>query len=119
MAVNMRTIFWNKCDAKTVVCKLAEGLYDVNNDFNGENGEEFTSFRAVSAGFKSDLDYVIAVILNNDKERCNRLSVENVVQIFLSELFKDDDWYESWNYEILEHPTFGTIGVSVAWTLAK
>lgn len=118
MAVNMRTVFWHMCDAKTVVNKLAEGLYDVDNDFNGTNGEEFVSDDAINAGYKSDLEYVRDLIISNNNGG-QRKTVEFVVQNFLSELFADTEWYEFWNYEILEHPTFGTIGVSVAWTLTK
>lgn len=118
MAVNMRTIFWNMCDTKTVVRKLAEGLYDVNNDFNGTNGNEFVSCKALEAGYASDLEYIRdLIVLNNNGGQ--RKTVEFVVQNFLSELFADSDWYESWNFEILEHPTFGTVGVCVAWVLTK
>ena len=114
---NVRTVFWNMCGAKHVVRALAETLFDVNNDFNGVNGKDFTSREALDAGFESDLEYVSDLIVSSDVG-C-RKSVEFVVQSFLSELFKDTDWYASWNYEILEHPNWGTIGVAVAWTLGK
>lgn len=113
--VGQKLVFWRNCNPKVVLDSLAEGLYDVNNDFNGENGEDYTSSDAIEHGCKSDLEYTKLCILDYIKDSEERVSVENIVNFFLKKLFEYADWYDYYTYEIMEHPTRGTIGVAVAW----
>lgn len=59
----------------------------VDLDFSGVNGNEFTSKKALKAGFKSDLEYQV------DKSLKENPNLEKAVDKVLSENYKDS-YYE-------------------------
>ena len=111
--LGLRNIIWEKTDFETVLKALSEGLFDVNNDFNGTNGEDFTSDTALDRGFASDLELTQDVM--RQAHAMTPMNVEAIVAYFLNVLFDDEEWYNAYKYELIKHPTMGVIGVSVAW----
>lgn len=70
---------------------LLEDIFELADlDFAGVNGNEFTSKKALKAGFKSDLEYHVDKIL---KEEPN---IEKVVEKVLSENYRDS-YYEGFS----------------------
>ena len=111
--LGLRNVIWEKPDFETVLKALSEGLFDVNNDFNGTNGEDFTSDAALDAGFTSDMEYI-----KEQMRKANEtVSMDAIAMtaFYLANLFADEDWYAKYEFEMIKHPTFGIIGVSVAW----
>ena len=111
--LGLKTVVWEKSDFETILTALSEGLYDVNNDFNGTNGEDFTSDAALDAGFISDMEYI-----KDQMRKANEtVSMDAIAMtaFYLANLFADEDWYAKYEFEMIKHPTLGIIGVSVAW----
>lgn len=59
-------------------------LASIDADFNGENGDEYTSDEALEAGFESDLEYYKH--LNPRPDYNNQTEVEKYLETFLDEL---------------------------------
>lgn len=111
--LGLRNVIWKDSDFETILNALGAGLYDINNDFNGTNGEDFISDNALDAGFASDLEYI--------KDQMRKANAEvpmnpiAMTAFFLANLFADTDWYLKYDFNMMNHPDLGVIGVSVAW----
>ena len=111
--LGLRNIIWEKTDAQSILNALSAGLYDVNNDFNGENGDLFVSEIALNNGFANDIDYTKFIILNENAK--TPMTAETIVAKYLAALFEDPEWYQCYKYEMIYIPSLGNVGVSVTW----
>lgn len=66
---------------------------ETDEDFNGNNGEEFTWEEALENGFESSQEYVI------DKLRKSDLTGEELVREFFEEWLGNDGYYDDYDIE--------------------
>ena len=77
------------------VLNILSDVY-TDEDFCGNNGEDFTWEEALEEGFESTQDYVI------DKLRKSDLNGIDLVQKFLSEWLDNDGYYTNWEVDYAE-----------------
>lgn len=65
-----------------------------DEDFNGNNGEEYTWEKALEQGFKSSQDYVIDVLRNSG------LTQEELIRAYFNEWLGHDYYYTDYRVEI-------------------
>ena len=63
-----------------------------DEDFNGNNGEEFTRKEALEEGFESSQDYVLS------KLRKSNLIGEDLIIAFFKEWLDNDNYYSEWDF---------------------
>lgn len=73
-----------------------QNLY-TDEDFNGNNGEEYTWEQAIAEGFQSNQDYVINKLKNSDKTGID------LIESFFSEWLDSDYYYTKWELNHIEH----------------
>lgn len=111
--LGIRTVIWKDKDFETILDAISKAMFDVNNDFNGTNGDEFLSDAAYEGGYDSDLEYVKDVMR---KANANKpMNAEAMVAYFINVMFDDPEWYPAYKYEMITHPELGVIGATVAW----
>lgn len=66
---------------------------ETDEDFNGNNGEEFTREIALENGFDTSQDYVV------DKLRKSNLTGEDLIIAFFKEWLDGDCYYDQWDFE--------------------
>ena len=68
---------------------LAEDLIEfMDEDFNGNNGPEYTSDEATKAGFESDYDFVLAKALEKGG------TLEDIINFMLAKSHVDNHYYD-------------------------
>ena len=77
---------------KEEVLNVLSNVY-TDEDFNGNNGEEFTREEALEGGFESTQEYVI------DNLRKSDLKGEEIIVEFFKEWLADDDYYDNWDFK--------------------
>lgn len=80
---------------KTEILETLSSLY-TDEDFTGNNGEEFTWEEAIRSGFNSSQEYVIHEL----KE--STLTGEKLILKFFSEWLDNDGYYINWDFESAE-----------------
>ena len=72
----------------------ALGRFYTDEDFNGNNGENFTWEEAIDNGFESTQEYVIDKLEKNEN-----LKGEGLILAFLGEWLDNDGYYSDWKFE--------------------
>lgn len=68
------------------------GLSEFDNDFNGENGDDYLWEEA--NGFESNMEYLVNEVKNiEDDEEC--------VNTFFEEWLNHDKYYDEWNVSVI------------------
>lgn len=70
------------------------GEFYTDEDFGGENGEDFTWEEAIDNGFESTQEYVIDQLEKNEN-----LKGEELVLSFLREWLDNDGYYSDWKFK--------------------
>jgi hypothetical protein len=78
-----------------------------NEDFNGNNGKDFTRDVALENGFESTQEYIL------DKLQKSDLDAEDMIEDYLQELYGDDDYYYSYDYVLTQVNNTNTYVLSV------
>lgn len=69
------------------------GLSEFDNDFNGENGDDYFLWEKAN-GFESNMDYLINEVKDiKDDEEC--------VNTFFEEWLNHDSYYDEWNVSVI------------------
>lgn len=71
-------------------------LFSFDADFNGDNGLEYTSQKALDSGFESDIDYFVEEAMNS------RWGVRDRVNYILTEFMRKNGNYYTEKVEFLE-----------------
>jgi hypothetical protein len=85
----------NNVNDKKEILDTLSGLY-TDEDFSGNNGEEFTWNIALENGFNSSQEYVIDVLKNSGLEG------EALIEAFFHQWLDKDDYYGEWTLETAE-----------------
>lgn len=78
-----------------------------NEDFNGNNGEEYTSEDAIKNGFESTKDYIL------NKLQKSNLDAEEIIEDYLEELYGNDSYYYYYDYVLTQINNTNTYVLSV------
>lgn len=79
-----------------------KALSDIDNDFNGNNGDEYLSAEAKEAGYENNQEYLLNKV--REESRSGEYeSVDDIVQAFCKAWLDGDSHYEEW--EVVCHFT--------------
>ena len=105
MRLEQRIVIVNDTNNKEEILQELSFLY-TDEDFNGNNGKEFTWEVALENGFVSSQDYVIDQLKKSDLEGVD------LVRMFFADWLNSDGYYTDWNLEVTD--VNGTTVISVA-----
>lgn len=92
--VGLNTAIIEDITDKKCVLSALEDFYD--EDFCGNNGEEFTREVALEQGFKSTQDYVLDVLKNSG------LCGEELITAYFEQWIGKDGYYLGYSYELTQ-----------------
>lgn len=98
--VRLETVVIEDLSNRDYVLSALEGFFD--EDFCGNNGEEFTRDIALEQGFKSTQDYVLDVLKNSG------LCGEELITAYFEQWIGKDGYYLGYSYELTQitHKTY-------------
>lgn len=105
--IEIKTALVKKNDKESVIQALCE-ISNFDNDFNGENGEEYLTDNALAEGFKSNQEYVCSLMENYDNLR-------SIIARFFEEWLDHDNYYELYTYEIIENDKGEILAIVLAY----
>ncbi len=79
-----------------------------DEDFNGNNGKEYTSKEALKEGFNSNKDYII-----NRLQHITYKEPIELIQSYIEEWLKFDDYYRLYDYEVTYIDTKAVVTVAM------
>lgn len=89
-----------------------------DEDFNGNNGDEFTSELALQNGFTSDQLYTVHELLERyGEEEPNTTVLTNIMYDYCNAMFKDFNYYTGYTADLMVVNTM--VFVSVAYTIGE
>lgn len=101
------TMVTETMDKKNFERKLFRLLEDIDQDFVGENGEEYLWDKAKEEGFDSNLEYSIS------KAKEKHCDIKEVISSVISDAMNGwDNYYESSEYSVVE--IYGDYVVTIA-----
>jgi hypothetical protein len=95
---NMLLMKVNTRDAEDVR-KALISLCDIDEDMNGNNGEEYLWDVAKTAGFESNAEYLADLVMTDEKLATARDKFEAFAREFF---ISNDNYYEGYELEFLE-----------------
>ena len=105
MKLEQRIVIIRNTNNKDEILEELRFLY-TDEDFNGNNGKEFTWEVALENGFVSSQDYVIDQLKKSDLEGVD------LVKKFFVDWLDSDGYYTDWNLEVTD--VNGATVISVA-----
>lgn len=107
LSVDHRTILINNIQDKEEILNTLYNIY-TDEDFNGNNGEEYISEKALEGGFTSNQEYTLSEL------RKSNLTGEDLITTFFNEWLGKDYYYSNINIDSFEQD--GKTIVTVTYT---
>lgn len=92
--VRLETVIIEDLSNRDYILSALESFFD--EDFCGNNGEEFTREVALEQGFKSTQDYVLDVLKNSG------LCGEELITAYFEQWIGKDGYYLGYSYELTQ-----------------
>ncbi len=102
--INLRVAEAIKGNKESIICALNE-IASIDHDFNGENGSEYLWEEA--EGYESNMDYVADTI--------EGYTPQALVYKYLSMWLGRDNYYNSYDYRVLEMSDSDTVIIVVSY----
>ena len=106
--INLRVAEATKKDKESIINALNE-IASIDCDFNGENGEEYLWEEAKAKGYKSNMDYVSHTV--------DGYTSQAIVYKYLSMWLGRDNYYSSYDYQVLELSDSDTLIIVVSYII--
>jgi len=96
-------------DNRESIINALNDIASGDEDFNGNNGENYLWEEAKKQDFKSNMEYVGNTIKDSATQ-------EEIICEYLNNWLGRDSYYENYNWEIVEYPNKDSILIIVAYT---
>lgn len=86
----------------------------MDNDFNGENGIDFTWPCALEGGFECSFDYLWAITLN--KYTNHKLNLRAIAREFIDSWMGHDSYFDEYDVVYVDGPNNELLAICIAYT---